>query len=86
MKTMKLLMAFAMLVFGSSGLFVRHIPLTSAQISLLRGATGAVCLFVAAATIGGGVSWARIRANLKYLLIAGSAMGVNWILFFEAFR
>ena len=72
MKTMKLLMAFAMLVFGSIGLFVRHIPLSSAQISLLRGASGAVCIFAAAATIGGGVSWARIRANLKYLLIAGN--------------
>ena len=86
MKAMKLLMAFAMLVFGSIGLFVRHISMTSAQISLLRGAVGAVCLFAAAATVGGGVSWSRIRANLKYLLIAGSAMGVNWILFFESFR
>jgi len=86
MNTMKLTMAFAMLVFGSIGLFVRRIPMTSAQISLMRGAVGAVCLFAAAATIGGGVSWQRVRANLKYLLVAGSAMGVNWILFFESFR
>ena len=86
MKTMKLLMAFAMLIFGSIGLFVRHIPLTSAQVSLLRGAVGCVCLFAAAALVGGGVSWTRIRSNLKYLLVAGSAMGVNWILFFESFR
>ena len=54
MKAMKLLMAFAMLVFGSIGLFVRHISMTSAQISLLRGAVGAVCLFAALAF--GGIS------------------------------
>lgn len=85
MNPMKLSLAFAMLVFGSIGLFVRHIVLSSAQISLLRGAAGAMCLFLAA-FLSGGVSWASVRANLKYLLFAGAAMGANWIFFFEALR
>ncbi len=86
MKSMKLLMAFSMLVFGSVGLFVRRVPMTSAQISLLRGLAGGFFLLAGAALAGGGVSWARIRANLKYLIVAGSAMGLNWIFLFESFR
>ncbi len=85
MNSMKWLMAGAMLIFGSIGLFARRVPLSSAQLSLWRAAVGGFCLLIAAKTVGG-LSWRRIHANLKYLLIAGAAIGVNWILFFEAFR
>lgn len=75
-----------MFIFGTVGLFVRNVPLPSAHIALIRGAVGAACLWTAAATVGGGISWKRIRPNLKYLLAAGAGMGINWILFFESFR
>lgn len=85
MRTKKLMMAAAMVVFGSIGLFVRRIPLTSAQISLLRGIAGCLCLALAAPRCGG-FSWRHVRDNAGWLLVAGSFMGVQWILFFEALR
>ena len=86
MNSMKWLMAGAMLIFGSIGLFARRVPLSSAQISLLRAAVGGLCLLAAAAAVGNGLSWKRIRANARYLLMAGAFIGMNLILFFEAFR
>ena len=72
MNSMKWLMAGAMLIFGSIGLFARRVPLSSAQISLLRAAVGGLCLLAAAAAVGNGLSWKRIRANARYLLMAGA--------------
>ena len=80
------MMAFAMFIFGSLGLFVRFIPMPSSHIALIRGVIGSVCLVTAALTVGGGLSWRRLRPNMKYLLGAGASLGVNWILFFESFR
>ncbi|MST56612.1 DMT family transporter [Pyramidobacter sp. SM-530-WT-4B] len=86
MNSMKWLMAGAMLIFGSIGLFARRVPLSSAQISLWRAAVGGLCLLAAAVTVGNGLSWKRIRTNARYLLMAGVFIGMNLILFVEAFR
>jgi drug/metabolite transporter (DMT)-like permease len=82
----KLMMGSAMFIFGTLGLFVRAVPLPSSHIALIRGAVGCLCLCAAAATLGGGLSWKRVRPNLKYLIACGAGMGINWILFFESFR
>ena len=44
----KLRLIFAMTVFGTIGIFVRHIPLPSSMIALVRGALGALFLLVVA--------------------------------------
>lgn len=76
----------SMLIFGSIGLFVREIPLASAQIALIRGIIGSLFLILSGIVTGKKPSLTAIKPNLLYLLIAGAAIGFNWILIFEAYR
>ncbi len=76
----------AMLIFGTIGVFRRYIPLSSALLAFSRGILGSLFLqaFVWAA---------RKKAKAKlpprilvHLIITGAAMGINWILLFEAYN
>lgn len=86
MNKQKLLFALAMLIFGSIGLFVRTLPFTSSQIALARGLIGSAFLFVSSFIFKKGLSYKRIRNNLKVLLPLGIMLGFNWILLFQAYR
>ncbi len=76
----------SMLIAGSLGLFVRGIPLSSAQIALVRGIVGSLFIFGFAYLCGQRFSLARIRKNLIFLLLSGVALGFNWMLLFQAYR
>lgn len=82
----KLMMIASMAVFGSMGLAVRWIGLSTGAIALMRGALGAGFLFLLAALTGRRVSRHAIRANLGLLLLSGALLGANWIFLFEAYR
>ena len=80
------MMIISMAVFGTLGLFVRHIPLTSGELALYRAV-------LAAALIGGYLLVSRqsiplrsIKKEIPLLLFSGIAMGINWILLFEAYK
>ncbi len=76
----------AMLVFGSIAVFVRNIPLRSAEVALFRAylaiaAIGVVLLLKKTNPVRG------VNAKtLLLLLLSGAAMGFNWILLFEAYH
>ncbi len=76
----------SMVIVGSVGLFVRNIPLPSANIALARGVLG--CLFILAFSMISkkGISVNNIKANGKVLILSGIALGLNWILLFQAFK
>lgn len=86
MNKQKLLFALAMLIFGSIGLFVRTLPFTSSQIALARGLIGSAFLFASSFIFKKGLSFKRIRSNLKVLLLLGIMLGFNWILLFQSYR
>ncbi|MDR2545978.1 MAG: DMT family transporter [Lachnospiraceae bacterium] len=86
MSKAKLKYITAMLIFGSVGLFVRLIPLPSAQIALFRGITGSVVMLAAMFILHEKLSWKRVRADMWVLLASGAAIGINWILLFQAYR
>jgi RarD protein len=75
-----------MLIFGSIGIIVRGIALSSAQIALIRGVIGSVFLIIAGLIMKKKPSTEAIRRNFIYLLLSGAALGFNWILLFEAYR
>lgn len=83
---MKIKYISSMLIFGSVGLFVRHIPLPSAQIALVRGIIGGLVLLAAMALLRKKISLERIRADLWVLFFSGIAIGINWIFLFQAYR
>lgn len=82
----RLMLISSMVVFGTIGLFVRYIPLSSGEIALYRAVLAAL-LIGAYLTIGRQkIPFKSIKKELPLLLISGMAMGINWILLFEAYK
>ena len=82
----KILMAVAMLIFGTLAPFVRNISVSSGELALYRAV-------LAALLVGGFLLLTRqslpvrsIKKELLLLLLSGAAMGINWILLFEAYK
>ena len=82
----RLCMIFAMMVFGTVGIFVRYISLPSSVIALVRGCLGTGFLLIFSVLRKTKVDKAAIRANLLLLILSGVCIGFNWILLFEAYR
>ena len=82
----RVLMAVTMFIFGTLAPFVRNINVSSGELALYRAV-------MAAALVGGvllitkqKIPFASIKKELLLLLLSGAAMGINWILLFEAYK
>lgn len=75
-----------MVVFGTIGLFVRYIPLSSGEIALYRAVLAALLIGVYLIVSKQKIPFKSIKKELPLLLISGMAMGINWILLFEAYK
>ncbi len=82
----KLKVVIAMLLFGSIGLMVKNIELTSSEIALYRGLLGSLFLLFFLLLKKKSVSRIALKSNAKVLVISGAAIGLNWILLFEAYN
>lgn len=76
----------AMLIFGTVGIFVRLIPLSSAAVAFFRGVMGVVFLLLVMTLAKKRPQMQSIRENLWVLLLSGAAIGGNWVLLFESYR
>ena len=75
-----------MFIFGTIGLFRRWIDLPSGLVAMARGAIGAMILLLALRLRKGKLDRPAIRRALPVLILSSAAMGVNWILLFEAYN
>lgn len=82
----KLQLITSMFIFGTIGIFVRYVPLPSSVLALVRGFVGSIFVFLFLMLRKSSISKEAIRKNLKMLIFSGIALGVNWILLFEAYR
>ena len=82
----KLKILSSMAIFGTVGIFVRFIPMASAAIAFCRGVMGCIFLLILMAIIGKKPNLTAIRRNGWILALSGAAIGINWILLFEAYR
>lgn len=87
MKDYKQLLKFilSMIIFGTNGLWVAHISLSSAEIVLMRTLIGSLFL-LAVVLLGGGFDFAALRSDLPMATLGGAALGLNWVLLFTAYR
>jgi RarD protein len=76
----------AMTIFGTIGLVRKYIPYSSALVSFVRGFIGALFLLALRWVRKEKYDTAAIKKNAGKLLASGIALGVNWILLFEAYR
>ncbi len=82
----KLKLSLSMLIFGTIGIFVKYIPLTSGTIAMARGFMGAAFLLFVMLISGKRVSFTAIKKNAASLILSGAAIGINWIFLFEAYN
>lgn len=74
-----------MLIFGSLGLFVRSISISSAALSLIRGILASLFLIAFVLVSRQKFSFAAVRKNLHLLIFSSAAMAFNWIFLFQAY-
>ncbi len=80
------MMIGSMTVFGTIGLFVRNIPVSSGELALYRAILAAAFIGIYLLTTGQRIPFGNIRRQIPLLLLSGMAMGINWILLFEAYN
>jgi len=82
----RLRMILAMATFGTIGLFVRAIPVSSGELALYRAVLAVLFLSVFLLVTRQKIPFGSIKREVPLLLLSGAAMGINWILLFEAYR
>ena len=82
----KAMMIISMIIFGTIAPFVRNISVSSAELALYRAIMAAVLVGGFLLVTGQRIDVKAIKKELLLLLISGAAMGVNWILLFEAYK
>lgn len=73
-------------IFGTLGLFVRLIPLSSTALAAARGILGALFLLAFMLLRGTALELPRDRKTRALLLASGVCLTLNWAFLFEAYR
>lgn len=84
--TAKILMAAAMFIFGTLAPFVRKIGVSSGELALYRAVLAAALVGIYLLVTKQKPALGQIKKELMLLLLSGGAMGINWILLFEAYK
>lgn len=85
MNASKIKLLSAMGIFGTIGIFVKHIPLSSAALACCRGVLGVLFLAAVMLLTKKKPDLAAIKKNLLVLVLSGAAIGFNWIALFESY-
>lgn len=82
----KIMFMAAMAIFGTIGLFVKNISVSSGELALYRALMAIVLIGGFMLATRQRIDFKNIKKQLPLLLISGAAMGFNWILLFEAYK
>ncbi len=82
----KLMLSISMIIFGTIGLLSRNIAVSSGELALYRAVLASVLLIVYLLIKNERIHFKEIKKELIFLLLSGMAMGINWILLFEAYK
>lgn len=77
---------FAMVIFGTLAPFVRNIGVSSGELALYRAVMGAGLIGIYLLAKGKNPFSGGLKREILLLLLSGGAMGINWILLFQAYR
>ncbi len=78
--------ALSMVIFGTLGPFVRGIAVSSGELALYRAVLACIMIGVFLLVTKQKIPIRSIGKALPLLVISGIAMGINWILLFEAYK
>lgn len=82
----KIKIIISMIIFGTIGIFVKNIPLSSSEIALFRAIIASIAIITYQLISGKRINPSEIKKDLPLLFLSGAAIGFNWILLFEAYN
>ena len=85
-KQAKFMLCLSMMIFGTLGVFTRNIAVTSGELALYRAILAAILILGYFLITKQRIDFKAIKKELLLLLFSGMAMGINWILLFEAYK
>ena len=85
-KSARMMLVISMAIFGTLAPFVRRISVASGELALYRAVMAAVLIGGYLLVTKQKIDLRSIKKELALLVVSGMAMGMNWILLFEAYR
>ena len=85
-KNAKSMMIASMAIFGTLGVFTRNITVTSGKLALYRAVLAISLIAVYLVCTKQNINLKASKKELVLLLFSGAAIGINWILLFEAYK
>jgi len=85
-KNARIMLVASMAIFGTLGPFVRNISVTSGELALYRAILATILIAGYLLVTRQKIPFQNIKKEIPLLLISGVAMGINWILLFEAYK
>ncbi|MGG1248064.1 DMT family transporter [Bacillus spizizenii] len=81
----KIQFILSMIIFGTMGLVVRYIDLSSSETALLSSSIGCLFLMFVFFMMKKAIPWKLVKANAYILFLSGIALGGNWIFLYQAY-
>lgn len=85
-KDPRIMLVISMVTFGTLGLFVRNISVSSGELALYRAILATILISGYLFITKQPIPIRKIKKEIPLLLVSGVAMGFNWILLFQAYR
>lgn len=86
LKSPRLMLVASMTIFGTLGPFVRNISVSSGELALYRAILAALLIAIFLIITKQKIPFTNIKKEVPLLLASGVAMGINWILLFQAYK
>jgi drug/metabolite transporter (DMT)-like permease len=81
----KIQFILSMIIFGTIGLVVRYIDLSSSERALLSSFIGCLFLTLILFIMKKKLSWNLVKSNALFLFLSGIALGGNWIFLYKSY-
>ncbi|ARW05597.1 DMT family transporter [Bacillus atrophaeus] len=81
----KIQFILSMIIFGTMGLVVRYIDLSSSETALLSSSIGCLFLIFVFIMMKKTIPWKLVKANAYILFLSGIALGGNWIFLYQSY-
>jgi RarD protein len=81
----KIQFVLSMIIFGTMGLVIRYIDLSSSKTALLSSSIGCLFLMIVFFMRKKTIPWKLVKANACTLFFSGIALGGNWMFLYQAY-
>lgn len=86
LKNPHLMLSVSMAIFGTIPLFVRNISVSSGELALYRATLATILIGLFLLITKQKIDFVKFKKEIPLLVFSGIAVGINWILLFEAYK